>query len=394
MIQTNYCKVNKILKKNKYGGIFGGKYSFSPYRACSHACKYCDGRYEKYNVAGNFEEEISVRENTAVLLAKEVAKIRERGTICISSGVSDAYQPLEAKEGIMGECAEILADHRLPVTVITKSALARRDIDLWQSVHRQAGFNLLVSLTMLDDKVREVFEPGASRVDERLAMLAAFKAKGMNTGVLAMPFLPFITDGEVGITRLFRALKDREVDFIWPESLTLKAGRQKEIFLDTIRTFYPHLLDKYRLAYAHNHWSGIPNERFCTNFYPMAHACLRNLGIPSRPPHYMYREQFPNYDSVFILLQDMCHLYNVKGKDTAAVLKAMQRLDEWFSPMKQYYARRRKLLYADLEKEFAFAFEKGVCEAVIDNQKLHSFLCEVILNDKVFDYVRLVLRNH
>ena len=102
--------VKKLIKKSHFPEAFAGKYSFSPYMGCGHDCKYCDGRFEKYYFEGELHKDITVRTNTAELLAKELPKLREYGPICISSGISDAYQPLERQYGIMSDCASIMAE--------------------------------------------------------------------------------------------------------------------------------------------------------------------------------------------------------------------------------------------------------------------------------------------
>ena len=171
-----------------------GKYSFSPYMACAHGCVYCDGRAERYYVEGDFERDIVVRPNLPELLASELPKLRERGFISIGSGISDAYQPIEAENRIMARCAEVLAAHDHPVTLMSKSALALRDLDAWKAVNDRTRFMMLVSLTHADDGTRQVWEPGASSVDDRIEMLRRFSEAGCATGVLAMPLLPEITD--------------------------------------------------------------------------------------------------------------------------------------------------------------------------------------------------------
>jgi DNA repair photolyase len=138
---------------------FVGKYSFSPYQACAHGCAYCDGRAERYWVNGEFDRDIVVRRNAAEVLAREAAKLRERGIVFVGSGISDAYQPPEASERLMPACGRGLADHRLPATILTKSSLIARDLDLWAELDAAAGFVLMMSLVTLDDALRRLEAP-------------------------------------------------------------------------------------------------------------------------------------------------------------------------------------------------------------------------------------------
>ena len=141
--------------------------------ACQHGCLYCDGRAEKYYVEGEFDRDIIIRSNLPEVLERELPKLREKGFVSIGSGVSDAYQPVEEQEKLMQKCAEILVQHPFPVTVLTKSALILRDIDLWTKVHERSGFMLVVSLAFADDELRSTFEPGAGTIEQRLTMLGA-----------------------------------------------------------------------------------------------------------------------------------------------------------------------------------------------------------------------------
>ncbi len=100
------------------------------------------------------------------------------------------YQPAESALKLTRHCLEVLADSNYPVTVMTKSHLALRDLDLWRKIASGPGCMVITSLTFADDEVRRVFEPGASPVERRLELLAVCREASCHTGVLAMPLLP------------------------------------------------------------------------------------------------------------------------------------------------------------------------------------------------------------
>jgi len=128
-IEKHYLELKSIKKNSKLvDTLFPGKYRLSPYQACQHACKYCDGRAEKYYVEGDFEKDIIIKRNLPELLEMELRKIKERGTVAINSGTSDSYQPVENEEKIMRRVAEILLKYKLPASIMTKSSLIMRDI--------------------------------------------------------------------------------------------------------------------------------------------------------------------------------------------------------------------------------------------------------------------------
>lgn len=104
----------------------------------------------------------------------------------------------------------------------------------------------MVSLTFTNDKEREIIEPFASSVEERMNVLSKFSKAGLSTGLLAMPFLPYITETEDNIITLFKQAKEAGVDFVMPSGLTLRPGIQKEGYFKLIEEHYPAHLDAYK----------------------------------------------------------------------------------------------------------------------------------------------------
>ena len=243
---------------------FVSKFGFSPYRGCQHGCAYCDGRAERYYVEGVFDEDIEARVNAADILDTTLTKSREFGIVGLSSGVSDAYQPIEAKYEIMPKVLDVLIKHRSPAYIMTKSALALRDIDKWKKLNEVAGATLYVSLTMLDDEIGRLFEPGASLPSKRVDMIRQFKQAGIGVVVSAMPFMPKITDTPDKVDALFSTLKELDVDAVMSGGMTLRPGCQKDHFMEVIKTYDPNLLSFYKSLYRENKQSGSPlAEAYC-----------------------------------------------------------------------------------------------------------------------------------
>jgi DNA repair photolyase len=353
--------------------------------ACGHGCRYCDGRHEGYYVEGDFERDIVIRENAPEVLVRELPKLRERGPICISSGVSDAYQPVEREEQLTRRCAEVLEQSRFPVTVHTKSDLVLRDIDLWEEVHRQAGFGLYISLTWTDDSLRRLFEPHAASVEARLATLREFKARGMTIGVLAMPFVPFVGDAPEQIAVLLDRLTDVGVSFVMPALMTLKRGRQWTAFMETIDQAVPALRTEFERLYADSGPYGEPATSYARGFAATVHRLLDERGLPAVIPHRLYREQFPLYDEVQILLAQMSQLYRQRGTDTRRLDQARRRYQRWLDERRAHYNRRRSLSYRELEHELVHLARTGKLAELLANPKLTGFVAELVLERRTFD---------
>jgi len=386
-----YKNVKQLIRKDKYPNTFGGVYGFSPYMACSHACKYCDGRYEKYNVEGDFEKDIIVRQNAVEILEKELPKLREFGPICLSSGISDVYQPIEAKENLTGRCVEVLAKHHFPVTIHSKSVLMRRDWENWKLVNQKGGLHVMASLTYAEDDLRKIIEPHASVVDQRIKLFEECTADKISSGVLAMPFIPYLTDEEQNLRNLFHKVKDAGVSYIMPGLLTLKAGRQKDLFLEIIKHHFPDKFDKIVALYKDDHLYGNPDQSYCNQKYPLITNLIKDVELPEMMPHKVYHGRFQKYQEVIILLSDMRKLYKRKGIDTRRLKAAQENFFEWLKPEKQYIARRRNLLYNEIDEKLMEAMNNGTFEDIIGNIKLADFFRRIFWEGQVFDYMKLKL---
>ena len=339
---------------------------------------------------GDFDNDITVRENAPSLLEKELSKLREPGPVCLSSGISDAYQPVEKKLRITRECAKVLARFSHPVIIHTKSSLILRDIDYWEEVHRKSAFTLMISLTMADDNVRSRIEPRASSVQERLETIKEFRRRGMNAGVLAMPFIPFLTDSHEQVAQLLNSLVSADAQFAMPGLLTLKKGKQKEHFLTTFTTAFPDLQEKIVKLYSNEDFYGGPPSYYSHSFYTAASSLWKEMQMNDLIPHSVFHGQFSLYDEVSILIRDMINLYRRKGINVARLKRASLRYSEWLTPRKSYYARRRNLSYSGLEEELRVLLSSGEFAEVISNRKLAEFILSVS-EGSLFDYLTLRL---
>jgi DNA repair photolyase len=355
--------------------------------ACGHGCRYCDGRAERYWVEGDFERDITVRLNLPQRLREELPRLRERAPIGIGSGITDAYQPLEERQELMRQCAGILKDHPFPVSLLTKSSLVCRDIDLWEEVNRGSGFILNLSIATLDEAVRCRFEPGASPIEERLKTLRAFRRRGIPVGVMAMPLLPFITDGEQDIRALVETLKAEGAAFVMPAGLTLRPGRQKDFFMKELSESHPGLLARYAEIYAENRPSGVCSRGYQADLARRIASATGGAGVPCLLPHVLYRERMPLYDELHLLLRHMGELYSARGVAVGALREATRRYQDWLSQKKKTFNRKRSLRQEDLEEETRALFRTGEARSLLANEKLAAFLGSVALERRIFDYL-------
>ncbi len=162
-------------------------YVINPYVGCQHGCSYCYARFMK-RFSGHLEPWglfADVKINAPELLRKEITK-KKRGRVWMS-GVCDPYQPLEVKYELTRRCLEILAANEWPVTIQTRSPLVLRDLDILKGAKDlEAG----LSVTTADDKIRRLFEPYATSVEDRLDTLEELHQNGIRTYAMIAPVLP------------------------------------------------------------------------------------------------------------------------------------------------------------------------------------------------------------
>ena len=175
--------------------------SINPYRGCEHGCIYCYARpshaYLGLSPGLDFETRIFYKPQAATLLR---AELRKKGYVCkpIALGSNtDPYQPSERKLGITRAILEVLREFHHPVTIVTKGALIRRDIDILAEMAKEKLAVVTVSITTLDRDLARVMEPRASTPERRLEAIAALADAGVPAGVLSAPMIPALNDSEM-----------------------------------------------------------------------------------------------------------------------------------------------------------------------------------------------------
>jgi len=370
---------------------FVSKFGLSPYRGCQHGCAYCDGRAERYYVEGVFDEDIEVRLNTAQILDSTLTKSREWGIVGISSGVSDAYQPIEKKFEIMPGVLDVLIKHQSPAYIMTKSDLPLRDLERWKKLNDVAGATLFVSLTMDDDEIGRQFEPGAALPSQRLEMIQKFREAGIGVVVLAMPLMPKITDSPLQIDSLLKKLKQLDVNCVMPGGMTLRPGCQKQWFFDKIKLYRPDLLAFYENLYRENRQSGAPLKSYVVEHAKALYSQLAKYEFPEVLPHHLYQGRMQIYDELWILLTHMVKLYARRGIDVTRLRESRKKYGVWLEIQKKSFNKNRSLTGNDLDSQFSFMIQTGEFHKLLENDKLADFLVSIVLDRRQFDYKTLRL---
>lgn len=225
--------------------------SINPYRGCEHGCAYCFARpthaYLDLSPGLDFESKIFAKPNAARLLATELARPGYRPAPLALGINTDAYQPLERKYRITREVLQVLAQHRHPVSIVTKSSLIERDIDLLAPMAQQGLVQVMLSVTSLDRELSRRMEPRAAAPSRRLQTIRALRAAGIPVGVLFAPVIPVLNDSEM--EALLAAVADAGATTAGYVMLRLP-HELKDLFRQWLAQHYPlkaeHVLNRVR----------------------------------------------------------------------------------------------------------------------------------------------------
>lgn len=176
-------------------------WTVNPYRGCEHGCVYCYARpdHERlgFSCGLDFETRIMAKFDAPRLLERELAHPKWTAQPITFCGVTDCYQPIEAKYRLTRGCLEVLARCRQPVVIITKNKLVTRDIDLLSQLSRFHAVQVAISITTLDNHLASVMEPRASSPRDRLSAISMLSQAGIAVTVMTAPIIPAINDHEM-----------------------------------------------------------------------------------------------------------------------------------------------------------------------------------------------------
>ena len=245
---------------------------------------------------------------------------------------------------------------------------------------------VMITVTTLDEAVRSAFEPGAPSSAKRLETVKTLTRAGIDVGVLAMPLLPELGDAEDRTAELFLAAKEAGAVFVTPGGLTLRPGRQKDLFLSALAAFDPGLVERYRELYAEERASGSPLNSYTAGLRRLWKKQLDELFLPFLIPQAVHRKLLSAPDSVRVLLRHMVELYAARGVSTAALRDAGDRYDLWLAGERTTFRRGRSLPRGWLDDRYDLALSSGEMDRVLANPRLAAFLKRLRKENLAFDY--------
>ena len=237
-------EAKSIISTNNSPDI-GFRHSLNPYRGCTHACAYCYARpthqYLGFGAGTDFDSQIVVKTNAPSLLRKEMLKPSWKGETIVFSGNTDCYQPFEAVYKLTRDCLKACLEFRNPVSIITKSPLIVRDLDVLSELAEQAHLHVNVSLAFIDEGMQRKLEPGAAPPRRRLETLASLAKAGISVGIGLAPIIPGLNESQV--PELLKQAKAAGARFAFRTLLRLPA-EVEDVFLHVLKDQFPTHYDK------------------------------------------------------------------------------------------------------------------------------------------------------
>jgi len=235
------------------GGRYGFSWTVNPFRGCSHACVYCFARrthnYLDFGPGRDFEREIVVKVNVPELLRAELGRPSWKRELVALGTNTDPYQWVESRYRMMPEILEALEAAETPVSVLTKSPLAMRDVEIYERMAKKLPVSVNLSVPTLDEDAWRATEPHTPSPAARLDAVAELRARGIESGVLVAPLMPGINDAPEQVQPIVERAKEAGASFLGGVALHLR-GEVKDVFFAWLEAKRPDLLPKYEQLYG------------------------------------------------------------------------------------------------------------------------------------------------
>ena len=228
------------------------RWTINPFRGCSHSCEYCFARpthkYLDFNAGRDFEREIVVKVNAPEVLRAELAKPSWKGEHIALGTNTDPYQWVEGRYRLMPGIWEAMRDAANPCSILTKSPLLLRDLELMKEINERTEFSAALSVPTLDERAWRATEPHTPNPRARLEAVAELTRAGIRTGVLVAPLQPGINDSPEQVAEIVELASEAGASYSTGIALHLR-GEVKDLWFEWLREHRPDLIPRYEQLY-------------------------------------------------------------------------------------------------------------------------------------------------
>jgi DNA repair photolyase len=228
-------------------------WSLNPYMGCAHRCTFCyvrafEMRAERPS-GGEYGRSIRVKVNVAEVLRSELARRTWRCEPVAIGAATDPYQPAEGRYRLTRACLEALCGARNPFSIITRSPMIVRDVDVLAEAASRAKVSVSFSIPTLDEEVWRTTEPGTPPPRQRFRAVRCLVDAGIDAGVAVAPVLPGISDRPEQLRTVVEAAREAGAAHVWAAMLHLRPGT-REHFLGELARDWPEHVAAYEQLYA------------------------------------------------------------------------------------------------------------------------------------------------
>jgi DNA repair photolyase len=264
-IETRFYEVRakSILNRVPESSQVPFRWTINVFRGCTHACQYCFARpthkYLDFDAGRDFEREIVVKVNAPELLRAELARPSWKGEHVALGTNTDPYQWVEGRYKLMPGIWEAMRDAANPCSVLTKSPLLLRDLELMKQIAARTEFSAALSVPTLDERAWRATEPRSPNPRARLEAVAELSRAGIRTGVLVAPLMPGINDSPEQVAPILEMASEAGAAYVTGIALHLR-GDVKQLFFEWLTEHRPDLIPLYRRLYQRGAYMH-PDER-------------------------------------------------------------------------------------------------------------------------------------
>jgi DNA repair photolyase len=232
---------------------YGFNYTINPYRGCTHACVFCFARrthtFLGFDAGRDFEREIVVKVNLPELLRKELAQPGWRRELVALGTNTDPYQWVESRYRMMPEILQALDAADTPVSILTKSPLVMRDVELYEQMAKRLAVSVNLSVPTLDESAWRATEPHTPSPSARLDAVAELRRRGIDSGVLIAPLMPGINDSVEQVQPIIDRAREANASFLGGVTLHLR-DEVRDVFFAWLQAKRPDLIPRYEQLYS------------------------------------------------------------------------------------------------------------------------------------------------
>jgi DNA repair photolyase len=238
--------------------------------------------YLDFNSREDFEREIVVKVNAPEVLRAELGRRSWQRDLVALGTNTDPYQWVESRYRLTRGVLEALRDHDTPVSVLTKSPLAMRDLDLFMDMAERVDVSVNFSVPTVDQRAWRATEPHTPSPRARLEAVAELRRHGIRSGIMVAPLMPGINDAPEQLEPILEAAKEADATFVGSAALHLR-GELRDVFFGWLRAKRPDLVPRYEELYARGGYMPPPERARLTALVGSGRESARRERMRARP---------------------------------------------------------------------------------------------------------------